>query len=410
VSWRERPTILVAERELREATRARSFRISVVISAAALAAVIVIANLAGDDERSVDVVVAGADAAEVAPAVVRVGDAVGIVFETTTVADDEAARAAVDDGDADVAVLTDGAALVTDEPVDLSGGSTLATAVNALRADLALENGLRAVGLAPEEAAEVRATQPPPVDSLQPAEANDDGSRTGVALITNILLFIMLQTYGSWVLTAVTREKESRVIEVLLAVIRPKQLLIGKTAGIGTVAFAHAAALIAVAFVTTRIVGADITGGLRAGDLVIGAVWFMLGYALYCGVFAAAGALCARVEDAQAYAFPIMLPLLFGYLVSFSAADGANTLLWVLAFIPPTAVLAMPSLYAIDAAPLWAVALSMAITAVTIVVVANVAAKIYERSVLRTGRKVKWREAFRARAEIDSADPAITAA
>jgi ABC-2 type transport system permease protein len=403
VSWRERSTVLVAERELREATRARSFRISVIISAAALAAVIIIANLTGDDERSVDVAVAGADAAEVAPAVARLGDSVGIRFDTTTVADDDAARAAVDDGDADVAVLSDGVALVTKEPVDLSGGSTLATAVNVLRADLALENGLRSVGLGPEEAAEVRATQPPPVESLQPADPSEDGSRTGVALITNILLFIMLQTYGSWVLTAVTREKESRVVEVLLAVIRPKQLLIGKTAGIGTVAFAHAAALIAVAFVTTRIVGADITGGLRAGDLVIGGVWFILGYALYCGVFAAAGALCARVEDAQAYAFPIMIPLLFGYLVSFSAAEGANTLLWVLAFIPPTAVLAMPSLYAIGAASIWAVALSMAITAVSVVVVANVAASIYERSVLKTARKVSWREAFRARAEIEPA-------
>src|SRR5918996_2639753 len=120
MSWRERPTVLVAERELREATRARSFRISVVISAAALAAVIVIANLAGGDERSVDVVVAGPNAAEMEPALARLGDAVGIRFDTTTAPDDDAARAAVDDGDADVAVLTDGRGLVTEEPVDLS--------------------------------------------------------------------------------------------------------------------------------------------------------------------------------------------------------------------------------------------------------------------------------------------------
>jgi hypothetical protein len=83
------------------------------------------------------------------------------------------------------------------------------------------------------------------------------------------------------------------VIEVLLAVIRPKQLLIGKTIGIGLVALGHASVLIVVAYVTTRIVGLDITGGLRAGDLLVGAVWFLLGYALYCSVFAAAGALCA---------------------------------------------------------------------------------------------------------------------
>jgi ABC-2 type transport system permease protein len=401
VTWRERATSLVANREIREAMRARSFRISMILSAAALAAIIIIAKVAGgDDDRSVDVVVAGPAAAA---AVQQLGDAVGIRFDVTTAPDDAAARAAVAEGDADIAVLAGGSGLTTDRPVDLTDTSTLATAVNTLRANLALENGLRAVGLNEAEVATVRATQPPPVDSVRPADRGADTSRAGVALVTNILLFLMLQTYGSWVLTAVTREKASRVIEVLLAVIRPKQLLIGKTVGIGSVALVHAFVLIAVAFVTTRAVGADITGGLRAGDLIVGAVWFILGYSLYCGVFAAAGALCARVEDAQAYAFPVMIPLLFAYLASFSAASGANTLLWVLAFIPPTAVLAMPSLYAIGAAPLWAVALSMLITAVTVVLVVNFAAKIYERSVLRTARKIGWREAFRARSEIEPA-------
>jgi ABC-2 type transport system permease protein len=402
--WRERATSLVASREIREAMRARSFRISIILSAAALAAIIIIAKVAGgDNDRSVDVVVAGPAASETAPAIQQLGDTVGIRFDVTTAPDDSAARAAIADGDADVAVLTGGKGLTTDRPVDLTDTSTLATGVNILRANLALENGLQAVGLNEAEVARVRATQPPPVDSVRPADRSTDTSRAGVALVTNILLFLMLQTYGSWVLTAVTREKASRVIEVLLAVIRPKQLLIGKTVGIGSVALVHAFVLIAVAFVTTRAVGADITGGLRAGDLIVGAIWFLLGYSLYCGVFAAAGALCARVEDAQAYAFPVMIPLLFGYLASFSAASGANTLLWILAFVPPTAVLAMPSLYAIGAAPLWAVALSMLITALTVVLVVNVAAKIYERSVLRTARKIGWREAFRARSEIEPA-------
>jgi ABC-2 type transport system permease protein len=400
----DQPIALVARREIREATRARSFRVSIVLSAVALAAIIVIAHLAaGDDERSVDVVVAGPDSAAEATEYGRLGDSVGIRFDVTAAADDAEASAAVRDGTADVAVLEHGRALATKDEVDLTGDSTLATALNVLRADIALDTGLATVGLGPDQAAEVRATQPPPVRALQSGDQGADTSRSGVALVTNILLFLMLQTYGSWVLTAVTREKASRVIEVLLAVIRPKQLLVGKTIGIGLVALAHAFVLIAVAFVTSRIVGIEITGGLRPGDLLVGGVWFILGYSLYCSVFAAAGALCARVEDAQAYAFPVMIPLLFAYIASFSAASGANTLLWILAFIPPTAVLAMPTLYAIEAAPLWAVVLSMAMTAASVMLVANVAAKIYERSVMRTARKIGWREALRARQEIEPA-------
>ena len=146
--------------------------------------------------------------------------------------------------------------------------------------------------------------------------------------------------------------------------------------------------------------GVDLTDGIAPGDLALAGCWFLLGYALYCGAYAAAGSLVSRVEDAQSAAFPIMLPLLFGYIVSFSAAGGASTLLWVLAFIPPTAVVAMPTLYAIGEAPLWTMLISMALTIVAIFLVAALAASIYERSVLHSGKKLGWKEALRRPAEI----------
>src|SRR5262249_46098528 len=206
-----------------------------------------------------------------------------------------------------------------------------------LRPSLALDNGLRAAGLTPQQAETVRTTEPPKVTSVRPADADKvDPSKVAAATVTNILLFIMLQTYGQWVLQGVTREKASRVVEVLLAVITPRQLLDGKIVGIGLVAFVHAAVLIVTAFVTARIMGVDLTAGVSPANLAVAAVWFVLGYALYCSAYAAAGSLVSRVEDGQSVAFPIMLPLLIGYIASFSAASGASTLLWVLAFFPPT--------------------------------------------------------------------------
>ena len=58
------------------------------------------------------------------------------------------------------------------------------------------------------------------------------------------------------------------------------------------------------------------------------------------------------------------------------------------------------SLYAVGAAPLWAVFLSMALTVAAIVVVAMLAARIYERSVLHAGRKISWRQALHATPEL----------
>ena len=123
--------------------------------------------------------------------------------------------------------------------------------------------------------------------------------------------------------------------------------------------------------------------GFRASDMLVGAAWFIVGYALYCSAFAAAGSLCSRAEDAQSAVLPIMLPLLGGYIIAFSAAGGDSPLLWVLAFFPPTAVQCMPVLYATGAAPVWAMLLSMVITAATAIGVAMLAGAIYSRSILK---------------------------
>ncbi|MGI9053504.1 MAG: ABC transporter permease, partial [Ilumatobacteraceae bacterium] len=235
-----RPTLLVARREFREAIAMKSFWITLILTAAVLVAIIVIAELSGGSGDEAERVVIGGDSpAEQVDSVERLGAAIGIQLEVIMAADDLAAEAAVLAGDADVAILAGGTRLATKEEVD--GTSRLGAVVNALRADIALQNGLRAAGLDPQQAAAVRATAPPPVQALDPGQEN---SGSGVATVTNILLFVLLQTYGAWVLTAVTREKASRVVEVLLAVIRPIHLLVGKIIGIGSVALVHAATLI----------------------------------------------------------------------------------------------------------------------------------------------------------------------
>ncbi len=396
----ERPSWLVAKREIREATRATAFRVSVILSAVALAAIIVIANLGGGPNTTDVVVVGPADQARV-DSVEALGRQTGLRLDVTTAPDDTAASKQVDDGTADVAVSADGTAITTRKPVDLAADSDLAAVVGLLRTALTLDNSLRAADLTPQQMTDVRNATPPTLSALHPENADKvDARKVAAAAVTNILLFLMLQTYGQWVLQGVTREKSSRVVEVLLAMITPRQLLVGKIAGVGIVALIHAAVLILVALVTARVMGVDLTSGVSASNLLLTAVWFLLGYGLYCGAYAAAGSLVSRVEDSQSVAFPVMLPLLFGYFASFTAAGGASTLLWVLAFFPPTAVVAMPTMYAIGAAEAWMVPISMALTVVTIALVANLAARIYERSVLHSGRKLSWKEALGRRSEI----------
>jgi ABC-2 type transport system permease protein len=391
----DRPVYLVARREISEGFRSKGFWILLAISVVAVAGIIIIADLAGStSESSIDLAVVG----EPAPAAVdrydQIGSAIGTDIDVETVEDDTAARAAVGEGVADLALLDGAATIVVDEPIDADDNSDLAAVVNVLRSDIALTEGLAEAGLSSEEIAAAVSHEPPAVESLDTAQEDDGGGRVGVAIFINIALFLLLQTYGGWVVSGVTREKASRVVEVLLSTLTPRQLLFGKILGIGTLALLHAAALVASAIVAAAIVGIDVPDGFRAADVLVGAVWFLLGYALYCSAFAAAGSLCSRAEDAQGAVLPIMLPLVAGYIIAFSAAGGPSPLLWVLAFFPPTAVQCMPVLYATGEAPVWAMLISMAITAVAAYGIARLAAAIYSRSILKAGKRVSWREAI----------------
>jgi ABC-2 type transport system permease protein len=389
------PVVLVARREIIEGTRSKGFWILLAISAVAVAAVMVIVNLAGgSDTPTIDVAVVGQPSDAGSERYDDIGSAVGVHLDVTAVDDDGEARAAVDAGDADLAVLAGGSAIVVDESID-DDDSELATVVNVLRADIALAEGLADAGLSPEQIGTAVTNEPPPVESLNPGSADDSSGRVGAAIFINIALFLLLQTYGGWVICGVTREKASRVVEVLLSTVTARQLMFGKIIGIGILALLHAAVLVAVAIISAAIAGVDVPDGFSATDVIVGAAWFVLGYALYCSAFAAAGSLCSRAEDAQGAALPIMLPLLAGYIIAFSAAGGVSPLLWVLAFFPPTAVQCMPVLYATGAAPVWAMLLSMAITAAAACGVAVLAGVIYSRSILKSGKRVSWRAAFR---------------
>ena len=392
-------TWLVAKREITEGVRAKAFKILLGISAVAVAGLIVIFHFASNSssESVTDLGLVGNSAMDDA-SLDALGDAIGTRIDVVHLPDDDAARVAVADGNVDAAVLADAASILTNEHVDLDGDSKLAIVINVLRSDLALSEGLGSAGLTPSEIDAVRGSQPPPVNSIEPADNGSDG-RVGTAVAMNILLFLLLQTYGGWVVTGVTREKSSRVVEVLLSTVTAKQLMLGKIIGIGIVALTHAAVLVVTALVTAQVVGLDVLDGFRPGDIAIGAIWFLLGYALYCCAFAAAGSLATRSEDAQGVTLPVMLPLIAGYIIGFSAAGGdANTLLWILAFFPPTAVLCMPVLSATGAVAIWMVVLSMVITLAAAYLIGLLAARIYARSILKIGKRVSWREALSPKA------------
>jgi ABC-2 type transport system permease protein len=383
-------TWLVAQREIRERTRAKSFRITVGIMVLAIVAAVVIPALVGGGGSASKVGTVGGDQAALAQTVRKAGKVLDKKVQPIPVASVAEAESRLKSGDLDVAVIGDQRVLIKQQAAKgvSSDKSTLAGAIAQL-------GGGGAAAAQQAQALPVRGLEPPPRDLAT--------RLTGMGVVIVIYLFVFV--YGQRITSGVGEEKSSRVVEVLLATVKPGQLLAGKVIGMGVAAVVQLALMIAAFLISALAVGSDVISGSAAGVAVVGGIWAVLGYALYCTAFAAAGSLITREADASNVTFPIVIPLIVAYAMSFSAIFGdPSGFFKVLAYIPVTAPVAMTTLYATGDAGVLDVVIAAAICLATTVVCARLAARVYEYSILRTGSRVPLREALRSSREPRGAD------
>jgi ABC-2 type transport system permease protein len=384
-------TGLVAGREVRQRLRGRLFRVGTLLILAVVAAAIVIPALNKGKSHTQQVGVVGALSPPLRAAVVATGTSIGTTVRLVPRADVAAAHADLRSGRVDL-VIVDGREIVVSKAISASDTSATAQLARAVSKTLGVDEAFEAAGLSAAQAAQIAGARPLPVTSLQPGAGSAVTHTT--SFVGLILVFLMLTQYNTWTLIGVMEEKSSRVVEVLLAAVRPAHLLGGKVLGIGLVAFAQAALVVVFALGLARAVGSDLLNGTAPLVLVCTLAWLVLGYAFYCWVYAAAGSMAERQDQVQSLALPLSLPIIFGYIIALTAAGSGNpsTLLKVLAYLPPTAPFAMPVLVGLGAVTWWQFAASVVLTVVCTIGVARLATGIYRRAILRTGRRVRLRE------------------
>ena len=211
-----------------------------------------------------------------------------------------------------------------------------------------------------------------------------------------VLLFMAIAFYGGFVVTGVVEEKSSRVVEVLLSRLRPTELLGGKVIGIGLVGLAQFALVAGSALVALSLSRNTLVP--EAAPSTIGWVvfWFVMGYAFYSVLYATVGSLVSRQEDAQSIQFPVTAVLLIGYIWAFAIVDAPNSPLAIVGFLlPPTAPMVMTIRMGEGGVPAWQVVLSVAVMVATVYGLVQLAGRIYTGAVLRIGRRVRLRDAWR---------------
>ncbi len=376
---------LVARRELVERARSRAFRVSLVLLLVLVVGGIVAANLLGGGDSTLRVGLAGAGspAADQVSQQAQVG---GSRVRVTMLGDRAAAERALREDRIDAALIDGIAVLVKTE----RSGKAARLLQSAARAT-AVRGALLATGLAPGRVDRALATALPRVRALDPQSAERD--RNKAALIGGlVVLYIALITYGLAVASSVIEEKATRVVELLLVTVRPNVLLAGKVLGVGALGLAQLLIVCVAAVVTQALTSASALPDATAEAFGLTLLWFLLGYGLYAGAYALAGALVSQQEDVQSASGPITAVLVGSYFVAITAAqDPDGTLAAVCAFVPPVAPMVVPSRVVLGHMGPLELALAVVVALLGIAGMIRVAAIAYERAILRTGAPAKLR-------------------
>ena len=384
---------LVAVREMRERSRTRAFRASLVLMLLVVAAIIILPALLTTGGGTKDVGLAGSIPTQLPGTIQTQGDAVGTKARIHRYDSLAAGEEAVRHRRIDVLVV-DARRLEWPRRAE----ENLQAAVTGAIQLVAVRERAASFGINPNALVAVLAPVPVTNVELGSVAGRSRDDETAVIIVTGVLFFA-ITTYGAMVLSGVVEEKASRVVEVLLARIPARNLLAGKIAGIGLLGLAQIGATALVALAAITMVDSVDLPAVRGAVLAWAVVWFVLGYALYATVFGALGSLASRTEDAQSVAGPVSVVLIAGYFLSFAAIGSPDTA-WarLVSYFPATAPLAMPGRIAMGATAWWEPALAVGFTLATIVGLVRFGGRVYAGAILHTGATLKLRDAWRAAA------------
>jgi ABC-2 type transport system permease protein len=255
-----------------------------------------------------------------------------------------------------------------------------------------LNAALTAGGTSVAEAHRLISAPPPVQRLLDPPSANVEMSLAlGFAFAG--LFFITSFVFGLMIAQSVVEEKERRVVELLVAAIPVRLLLLGKVTGSTVLALGQVALLLAVGLAGASVAGQGtvVTLLLHSGGWFL--VFFALGFSMLSCAWAATGAMTSRQEELQATTLPIQLLVSIPFFVSVYVTDPGRWLT-ALSYIPFSAPLSMPRRLMLGDAAWWEpilAALGMAVTGAVLVVIAT---RLYEGALLRTARRTSLRTAW----------------
>jgi ABC-2 type transport system permease protein len=268
-----------------------------------------------------------------------------------------------------------------------------------------LQKQLASQGVNPQKVEELL-RQDFELDTIQVTSGKESKSSGRAAFFLTMalvmILYMSILLHGIAVMRSVLEEKTSRIVEVLLASVTPKELMAGKILGVGAVGLTQ----LAVWYGAGAIVGTGLAvqvaavmgpANLPVLALALFPVFFILGYFLYASLWAMLGAMSNSEQEAQQMQFFVMLPLILSTVLMGPAIINPNSPMIVAASLFPFCTpLVMYMRIAAAEVPAWQITLSIVLMLVAVYVVIVVASRIYRVGILMYGKRptlpelIKW--------------------
>ncbi|MCH1881869.1 ABC transporter permease [Agrococcus sp. ARC_14] len=216
-----------------------------------------------------------------------------------------------------------------------------------------------------------------------------------IGIAFGIVFFSSAITFGQTIAQSVVEEKQSRIVEIMLAAVPARAILSGKVIGNSVLAFGQIILIAAVVLLGGAITGSQLLLDGLGMPIVWFVVLFTVGFVMLASLYAAAAALVSRAEDLGTATSPLMMLVMLPY-IAVIIFNNNPLALQIMSYVPFSAPVAVPMRVYLQSQEWWEPYLSLAILVAFTLLVIGFAARVYERSLLKTGSMVKWKDALKA--------------
>src|SRR5678809_1556633 len=221
----------------------------------------------------------------------------------------------------------------------------------------------------------------------------------GVVFVFVMLLYTSIQSWGVTIAKSIVEEKGSRIIEVLLSTLTPRDLIMGKLVGVGMAGFTQLGIWTLMGLVLTG-GGLPVLLASKLGALHVPPVtflyfvlFFVLGFMLFAALFMVIGAVSSTEQDAQQMQVLVTLPMLVPLMSLMMFMQNPNSAMAVgMSLFPPFTPLLMMARIILLTPPMWQILLGIGLMLVTILIAVTFAARVFRVGILMHGKRPSLRE------------------